>query len=111
VTDCLIDCLIPVSECCRGEISSLSSETRRNFQLEEGKRPRIRSKSDCIGTFINADDKELLIFELSGALIRLPTRHPEGDKDKLDRCMVELVDVLNNLLKTIMRVNLSWLKN
>jgi len=27
---------------------------------------------------------------------RLPTRHPEGDKDKLDRYMV---DVLNNLLK------------
>jgi len=37
-----------------GEISSLSSATRRNFQLEEGKRRRIGSKSDCIGTFINA---------------------------------------------------------
>ncbi|CAG8701702.1 16800_t:CDS:10 [Funneliformis caledonium] len=68
---------------------------RRNFNLSEGKRRRIGSKSDCIGSIVNADDKELLIFELSGAPTRLPTRHPEGDKVKLDRCMV---DVLNNLL-------------
>ncbi|CAI2184203.1 9349_t:CDS:2 [Funneliformis geosporum] len=79
-----------------GEISSSSSATRRNFNLSEGKRRRIGSKSDCIGSIVNADDKELLIFELSGAPTRLPTRHPEGDKVKLDRCMV---DVLNNLLE------------
>ena len=35
-----------------------------------------------------------MIIELSGGPTRLPTRHPEGDKCKLDRC---LVDVLNNL--------------
>ncbi len=97
---CVIDCLVPFLayqwEYCRGEISSLSSATRRNFNLSEGKRRRIGSKSDGIGSIVNADDKELLIFELSGAPTRLPTRHPEGDKVKLDRCMV---DVLNNLLE------------
>ncbi|CAG8625320.1 16187_t:CDS:2, partial [Acaulospora morrowiae] len=70
-----------------GEISSSSSATRRNFNLSEGKRRRIGSKSDCVGSIVNADDKEIPIFELSGA---------PGDKIKLDRCMV---DALNNLLE------------
>ncbi|CAI2187773.1 2276_t:CDS:2 [Funneliformis geosporum] len=51
---------------------------------------------DLNWSIVNADDKELLIFELSRAPTCLPTRHPEGDKVKLDRCMI---DVLNNLLE------------
>ncbi|CAB4398246.1 unnamed protein product [Rhizophagus irregularis] len=71
-----------------GEISSSSSAVRRNFNLAEGKRRRIGSKSDGIGTIVNADDKEILIFELSGAPTRLPTRHPEGDKTKGYNCFI-----------------------
>ncbi|CAG8573154.1 1585_t:CDS:2 [Funneliformis mosseae] len=78
-----------------GEVSSLSSETRRNFRLEEGKRRRIGSKGDGIGSLVNLDNKEFLVIELSGAPTRLPMRHTEGDKVKIERC---LVDVLNNHL-------------
>lgn len=77
-----------------GEITSLSSANRRNYQLAKGKRKRTGSKADGIGSLVDADNKELVIIELSGAPTRLPTRHPEEDKCKLDRC---LVDVLNNL--------------
>jgi len=77
-----------------GEITSLSSANRRNYKLAKGKRKRIGSKSDGIGSLVDTDDKELMIIELSGAPTRLPTRHPEGDKNKIGRC---LVDVLNNL--------------
>ncbi|CAG8568493.1 14114_t:CDS:2 [Funneliformis caledonium] len=62
-----------------GEITSLSSANRRNYQLAKGKRKRIGSKADGIGSLVDADDKELMIIELSGAPTRLPTRHPEGD--------------------------------
>ncbi|CAG8721704.1 13355_t:CDS:2, partial [Ambispora leptoticha] len=79
-----------------GEISSTSSATRRNFKLAEGKRRRIGSKADDIGSLVSKDDKELLIFELSGAPTRLPARHTGDDKIKLDECMV---DALNNLLE------------
>ncbi|CAG8645280.1 1682_t:CDS:2, partial [Acaulospora morrowiae] len=78
-----------------GEISSLSPAIRRNFHLEEGKRRKIGSKGDGIGSLVNLDDKELLVIELSGAPTRLPKKHAEEDKVKLERC---LVDVLNNLL-------------
>lgn len=74
----------------------MSSAARRNFHLEEGKRRRIGSKGDGIGTLVNLDDKELLVIEISGAPTRLPKRHSEGDKVKLERC---LVDVLNNHLE------------
>ncbi|CAG8621807.1 12423_t:CDS:2, partial [Cetraspora pellucida] len=79
-----------------GEISSASSATRRNFELAEGKRRRIGSKADGIGSLVSIDDKELLIFELSGAPTRLPVRHTGDDKTKLSECMV---DALNNLLE------------
>ncbi|CAB4404849.1 unnamed protein product [Rhizophagus irregularis] len=54
-----------------GEITSLSSANRRNHRLAKGKRKRTGSK-------------QMVLVHL----------HPEGDKCKLDRC---LVDVLNNL--------------
>ncbi|CAJ0755527.1 15370_t:CDS:2 [Entrophospora sp. SA101] len=73
-----------------GEISSVPSANRRNLHLEEGKRRRIGSKADGIGSLVNLDDKELLIFELSGAPSRLPKRHAEGDKVKLERCMIDV---------------------
>ncbi|CAG8740754.1 14073_t:CDS:2, partial [Funneliformis caledonium] len=79
-----------------GEVSSLSSATRRNFRLEEGKRRRIGSKGDGIGSLVNLDNKEFLVIELSGAPTRLPKRHIEGDKVKIERC---LVDILNNHLE------------
>ncbi|RHZ77922.1 hypothetical protein Glove_168g178 [Diversispora epigaea] len=79
-----------------GEISSTSSATRRNFKLAKGKRQRIGLKTDGIGSLVSADDKELLIFELSRALTQLPVRRVDNNKSKLDEYMV---DMLNNLLE------------
>ncbi|KAF0504840.1 SPX-domain-containing protein [Gigaspora margarita] len=90
------------------EISSTSSATRRNFQLTEGKRRRIGSKTDDIGSLVSIDDKELLIFELSGAPSRLPVRHSGDDQIKLDGC---LVGVLNNLLEEFKECSFELAKN
>ncbi|CAG8804979.1 39271_t:CDS:2, partial [Gigaspora margarita] len=40
------------------------------------------------------DDKELLIFELSGAPTRLPVRRSVDDKIKLDECLLDMVSIV-----------------
>ncbi|RGB31431.1 hypothetical protein C1646_260703 [Rhizophagus diaphanus] len=40
-----------------GEITSLSSANRRNYQLAKGKRKRTGSKADGIGSLVDADNK------------------------------------------------------
>jgi hypothetical protein len=78
----------------RGEITSVSSSICKNAHPVSKKRRCIGSKVDAIGYRTGAGANELIVFEISGAPGRLPTRHAQDDKKKLSRCMVDMLNCL-----------------